>query len=337
MYNRYADDSVAFWNGSIKNLYLIKDSCARFLKEDLKLELAEDKTLITDVDKGFEYLGFHFRRGLTGNSCKENNVKKYLPIIDVPWKKNKKFRENINKFLKQATRRGYDSIYATLKVNEILRAFYQYYKDTTFRGIRFCSAFEYAKSEFRYFLRRRGLKNVDRFLKTISGRKTFVFDNGKRLYWIVTPPKGELPKDSRKHIRNVDCDSNGKLLSNGSRFPKRKMKSKFKRLFPNDPIVPMNADWRVLRLERLQLDGNICVYCGKPATEVDHIFTKQEVKCNKAVAKVRNKVVYLRSLCKPCHLKRHGKRWAWDEVMEFIERNQFAPTKVVRREGVDDS
>ncbi len=59
---RYADDWLLLTNGSRKEAYRLRDEFQTFLATDLHLELAVEKTHITHVNDGFDFLGFHIRR-----------------------------------------------------------------------------------------------------------------------------------------------------------------------------------------------------------------------------------------------------------------------------------
>lgn len=59
---RYADDWLLLTNGSKAEAYRLRDEFQRFLAEELQLELAVDKTRVTHVNDGFDFLGFHVRR-----------------------------------------------------------------------------------------------------------------------------------------------------------------------------------------------------------------------------------------------------------------------------------
>ncbi|MCB0593179.1 MAG: hypothetical protein H6557_31420 [Lewinellaceae bacterium] len=61
MLTRYADDWVAIWNGSAKRIPEIKAEIATFFSDTLKLQLSEEKTLITHIDDGFDFLGYHIK------------------------------------------------------------------------------------------------------------------------------------------------------------------------------------------------------------------------------------------------------------------------------------
>ena len=59
---RYADDFVALVRGTEQQAEQLKAEIAEFLKTELILELSEEKTLVTSVDKGFDFLGFNIRK-----------------------------------------------------------------------------------------------------------------------------------------------------------------------------------------------------------------------------------------------------------------------------------
>lgn len=59
---RYADDFVIMVRGTRKQAEGIKGEVSEFLSEHLGLTLSPEKTVITHVDQGFDFLGFHMRR-----------------------------------------------------------------------------------------------------------------------------------------------------------------------------------------------------------------------------------------------------------------------------------
>lgn len=61
MLTRYADDWVATWNGSRQRAEEIKAEIKTFLADELKLRLSEEKTLITHIDDGFDFLGYRMQ------------------------------------------------------------------------------------------------------------------------------------------------------------------------------------------------------------------------------------------------------------------------------------
>jgi group II intron reverse transcriptase/maturase len=55
---RYADDFAVFVEGTLEDADTEKQRLAHYLREELRLELSEEKTLITSAEDGFEFLGF---------------------------------------------------------------------------------------------------------------------------------------------------------------------------------------------------------------------------------------------------------------------------------------
>lgn len=59
---RYADDWLLLTNGGKQEAYRLRDEFQAFLTNELHLELSVEKTHITHVNDGFDFLGFHVRR-----------------------------------------------------------------------------------------------------------------------------------------------------------------------------------------------------------------------------------------------------------------------------------
>lgn len=61
MYIRYADDFVFLFEGPIKEAHVIKEKIKYFLSDVIGLELHDEKTIISHIDKGFHFLGANVR------------------------------------------------------------------------------------------------------------------------------------------------------------------------------------------------------------------------------------------------------------------------------------
>jgi RNA-directed DNA polymerase len=59
---RYADDFVVLSNDGIAGVREAKQEIKSFLETELSLELSEDKTKITHINDGIEFLGYHIQR-----------------------------------------------------------------------------------------------------------------------------------------------------------------------------------------------------------------------------------------------------------------------------------
>jgi len=80
---RYADDFVILVKGTLEQGEQIKADVAQFLAQELHLELSAEKTLVTDVSQGFDFLGF--------------NIRKYpnVTLVTPSRKAMQKFREKV--------------------------------------------------------------------------------------------------------------------------------------------------------------------------------------------------------------------------------------------------
>jgi group II intron reverse transcriptase/maturase len=89
MLTRYADDWVAIWNGSRTRAEAIKAEITAFLAERLKLRLSADKTLITHIDDGFDFVGYRLK------GDKRWSDGKWCLFSRVPPKAIQRFREAV--------------------------------------------------------------------------------------------------------------------------------------------------------------------------------------------------------------------------------------------------
>ncbi|MCL6473045.1 MAG: group II intron reverse transcriptase/maturase [Firmicutes bacterium] len=120
-YVRYADDFVVAWNGPRKEAERLKEKIATFLKEYLRLELSEEKTHITHVTKGYDFLGFTIRRYY-------NKSRGRSDLIIRPSKKNvMSLKAKIKALTKQDTV-GANPKDKIVAINCLLRGWANYYR-----------------------------------------------------------------------------------------------------------------------------------------------------------------------------------------------------------------
>jgi RNA-directed DNA polymerase len=92
---RYADDFVVLVNGTEEQARAEKEELAVFLREQMKLTLAPEKTHVTALTEGFEFLGHRVR-------LRWDDRWGYWPRIEIPKARVKDFHHRI----KQSTTRG---------------------------------------------------------------------------------------------------------------------------------------------------------------------------------------------------------------------------------------
>jgi RNA-directed DNA polymerase len=122
-YVRYADDFVILTNGDKAHALSIRDEVQMFLTSELRIELSMEKTKITHVNDGFDFLGFHVRRTTAGNG------EKRLKIL-VPPKKAKAHLDKLKAVF--ALSSTSDSVIAKIKAaNRIISGWCRYYQFTS--------------------------------------------------------------------------------------------------------------------------------------------------------------------------------------------------------------
>lgn len=119
---RYADDFVVLSNGGIDGVRQAKQEIHDFLTDALHLELSVEKTLITHVNDGFDFLGFHIQR------CKpEGRWVVHLRPTD-------KGKERIKQKIKDLTTRSWtwmDEYTRLTTLNAIVKGWAYYYRHTS--------------------------------------------------------------------------------------------------------------------------------------------------------------------------------------------------------------
>ena len=119
---RYADDFVVVGNGPIAEVTATKEAIQQFLENKLHLTLSEEKTVITHVNDGFDFLGFHIQRRRNGNRWA------------VHLRPTAKAKERVKRKLKDLTSRNWtwmDEYNRLTTLNAIVRGWAAYYRHTS--------------------------------------------------------------------------------------------------------------------------------------------------------------------------------------------------------------
>lgn len=111
---RYADDFVVLVIGTREQAEQLKVEIAEYLETELHLELSQEKTLVTSVDQGFDFLGF--------------NIRKYqrVSLITPSRKAMSKFREKVKQRAWEAF--CVDDVAGIVHLNRYLVGWGMYYR-----------------------------------------------------------------------------------------------------------------------------------------------------------------------------------------------------------------
>ena len=120
---RYADDFVVISNGTKAEVKATKEAIQQFLENELHLTLSEEKTVITHVNDGFDFLGFHIQR-------KQVNGRWAVYLRPMA-----RAKERVKRKLKDVTSRKWawlDEYTQLTTLNAIVRGWAEYYRYTSF-------------------------------------------------------------------------------------------------------------------------------------------------------------------------------------------------------------
>ena len=120
-YVRYADDVIGLCNGTRNQAEELREELFQFLQTTLHLELSKEKTKITHVNDGFNFLGFRIQRSLGGKGMTTKIV--------IPTEAMNKVKAKLNLVFSQKPQ---DSVNAKIQAtNRLIRGWCQYYQYTS--------------------------------------------------------------------------------------------------------------------------------------------------------------------------------------------------------------
>ena len=284
---RYADDFILLCNGPREEVERLRDEMRQVLWDTLGLELSREKTHITHVTDGFDFLGFH--------------LEWKLPKRGKPWlcvTPSVKSIERFKRTVKDLTRRSsfYQAPLEKIKsLNRVMRGWNQYYEYVSATRVASKLTF-WANRRLFLWLQKRHRRSVRWILHTYRQREqrgrserwnlgvkdeqgTVLFlyqltDLHRRVYYAHAHPHPYL---------SIILPSAARMAVDTA-FPP----------FWDGHTTPDKADWAELRLKVLERDGHRCIHCG--STEHLHIHHRQSRRKHGT-----NQMDNLETLCEHCH------------------------------------
>jgi len=303
---RYADDFVILSNDGIEGVKQAKQEVKDFLENELHLQLSEEKTLITHVNDGFNFLGFHIQRGKP-----EGRWVVHLRPTD-------KAKERVKGKIKDLTSRSWtwmDEYNRMTTLNAIVKGWSEYYKHTSLlEDIEEITRFTW----FRY-LQWLLKKHKGSRKHSLIRAKTKIIHNRTR--WTAEIREGAVTLDTyqwlptRKELKRSKYMQKGRngfqhpyLPDENSETPP--MDYPMGETGPDESIytATIGATSRNSRNEPLEMaelklrakmrDGYKCVRCG--STEKLAAHHRKGTKSHR--------IEDLETLCQKCHHAEHGYR-----------------------------
>lgn len=264
LYVRYADDFVVLCNGTKAETHAIKQEIGETLRT-MGLTLSEEKTRVTHITEGFDFLGYRIIRRI-GTSGR------MVPKVLVPEKAIKQFRIKTREILNPST--SSESIgYTIQRLNWLTRGWCEYYRCTSSPSW----AFERIQYELYWDIahwlgQKYEIKHMSAIIRRFRKGKTF----GTKAIKLVMPTEYKARKSVAKTWHNPYTEKD----------EARKEKERIRResLFSHDNVLPSESriGGQDLRDEVILRDGPICAWCKKEfhhyEVQVDHIKARARFK-----------------------------------------------------------
>lgn len=223
---RYADDFVVVAS-DLKTLVEAKLCISKFL-EERSLTINESKTKITTIDKGFEFLGFHFKEFF--DLSRKKGYKQGIFLVQPTKSSISKVKKEIKMVLRKFPNAKSGTI--IMHLNPILRGWAEYYRSVSHRSAFRSVSFYTFKSIYAWMLRKHGKQRkretIKRYFKTIRNGKHInrwvFFGFNQRNEEILLFQIGGIPKGKHQLI-NISDKKNPFSLSDKEYFITRKFKS----------------------------------------------------------------------------------------------------------------
>jgi len=293
---RYADDWILIIRGTKAQAQNIKEACKTFLHDELGLELSDEKTKITHIEEGFEFLGFRIFR------CNKPSKGRKVGVFMRPTEKGlKRVQAKIKAMTTRSTLND-DYVYKIQAINAVIRGWATYYRAVnpteTFHKLD-----RYVWLRLKQWLEKKygiGPKEV------------------KRRYM----PHQPGPKGGRDEFAAQEADGTWVWRYRATQTKLIYHRPTIKKHWPHPYLEKVKAEQYVLptmkdmwqgnsaaptyaanRREVLKRANGACERCGR-ATKLT-VHHRHRVKWNKKPLQADHRPEVMEALCKSCHDKEH--------------------------------
>jgi RNA-directed DNA polymerase len=257
-YTRYADDFVVAWNGTKEGAEKLKAELSTFLRDHLGLELSAEKTHITHVTEGYDFLGFTVKRY-------SNRTRGRSDLIIRPSEKSvMKLKAKIKSMTKRGT--TLDAVRDKIEaMNYLLRGWANYYRhQAASRTFDYVGSYAFRRMEI--WLRKKTRQRIRaiyrRYYRRDSGYLTWMAGD-KALYNPGVATRIERLRYAHRPNPYLDPTKEVYLTYHLDAYPgKREWQG----------AHYYGEGWTEIREEALRRDEQKCRVCGRRGRiEVHHI------------------------------------------------------------------
>jgi len=293
---RYADDWILVIRGTKTQAQDIKEACKTFLLDELGLELSEEKTKITHIEEGFEFLGFRIFR------CNKASNRRKVGVFVRPTDKGLKGVQVKIKAMTTRSTLNDDYVYKIQAINAVIRGWATYY-----RAVNPTETFN----------------KLDRYVwlrlkKWLEKKYEIGPKEVKRRYMSHQPG----PKGGRGEFAAQETDGTWVWRYRATQTKLIYHRPTIKRHWPHPYLEKVKVEQYVLptlkdmwqgnsaapmyagnRREVLKRANGACERCGR-ATKLT-VHHRHRVKWNKKPMQADHRPEGMEALCKSCHVKEH--------------------------------
>jgi RNA-directed DNA polymerase len=284
VYARYADDFVILCNGTHEQALEMRKEVHDYLREHLRLRLSLEKTRVTHLDEGFDFLGFHLQRSLGHQGM--------VTKLTIPDKALTRHRSILRTALGTDTHE--DSVRAKLlAVNRIIGGWCRYYRYTHKAHAQFHRMEQVAFWGFARWLARKHQLRMPETLRQFYAERAE--QDGKTLgvgeVWLARHTRYK----ARGYYRGSPFKPNP--------YTTQEIVLEREELLEDDPWLgseerPGMEDLRPLVLQR---DGYQCVLCREAVTKATARVDHKSPVCTFKRPVDANRLDNLQTLCIRCH------------------------------------
>lgn len=299
---RYADDFVVMVNGTREQADMMKEELAQFIAQDLKMELSAEKTLVTHVKAGFDFLGYAFKMstrakdGGDGLYCYPGKkaVKEYMRKVKALTPRNR--------YLSEAE--------VLFRVNQVVRGWANYFRyGNSSRTFGYLENWTWHRV-YQWLCKRHyklGRKKVRSRFTAHCSQAVLPRQRRGNYQGLGIPIDGGwlfLERMSAIHIEGYVAFRNIPQPYGGRKGPQERLPDTYQ----VEDSVPIGATrpepgFRAVRMYVLERDGFRCAECGRTGKlAVHHNTGRIEWKTGQpGMHNPENLIV----LCEECHRRRH--------------------------------
>jgi len=285
LYVRYADDWLVLCNGPKAEALEMKEELGGFLK-NMGLTLSEEKTKVTHITEGFDFLGYRIIRSV-GTSGK------MIGKVLIPERAIKSYKTKVQRILDP--RRTSESANAKMfALNQLTRGWCEYYRSTNSPSVWFGKLSNELYWLMAHWLGKKYKLSMPRIMRKFKKGNTF----GTQSVTLTRPDEFKAKRFIARTWHNPYTEP--------MQVQQEKTRIKYESLLTYDRIWNGHehrqlGEWD-RREEAILLKGTICNACGQGPfnpyeVHVDHIVPLKASKDYKQA----NRMGQLQILCTPCH------------------------------------